>query len=326
MNLVRAELERLLARRFTRVLLVFMFAAFLVTFLTMVSSTHTPTPAELAQAEQALASDRINAEEWYRSCVSLNGGEEARTTSRVIERCGPDTRSASVANYLSQVFVFSTVIRPLVYFLAAFLALFGFLVGASYVGAELTSGGMTNLLLWRPRRDVVLGTKLATLLGTVLAVSVLVTAGYVGAFWGLANSAGMPGTVSRGFWISLGLLCVRAIGLGLLFTALGFGIATLGRHTAAALGVIAGYLVVWEVGARIVLAVTQSPRSELLMLSTYIAAWMNGRVSIYPSQCFDGACGSAYDITFGHAAVAFGLLLAVCVGGAFVNFRRRDLT
>ena len=50
-------------------------------------------------------------------------------------------------------FTFAEEAEPLLYFLIAFLALFGFLVGASYIGADLNSGGVVNLLLWRPRPD-----------------------------------------------------------------------------------------------------------------------------------------------------------------------------
>ena len=49
------------------------------------------------------------------------------------------------------------------------LALFGFAVGASFVGAEWHSGGMMNLLLWRPRRLALLAQKLGALLLSVLA-------------------------------------------------------------------------------------------------------------------------------------------------------------
>ena len=38
------------------------------------------------------------------------------------------------------------------------------MIGASFVGAEWNSGGMMNLLLWRPQRLKVLSTKLAALL------------------------------------------------------------------------------------------------------------------------------------------------------------------
>ena len=54
---------------------------------------------------------------------------------------------------------------------AGILALFGFVVGASFVGAEWNTGGMMNLLLWRPKRLPVLFTKLAALLSAVLGLS-----------------------------------------------------------------------------------------------------------------------------------------------------------
>ena len=55
--------------------------------------------------------------------------------------------------------------------LAALLALVAFVIGASFVGAEWNSGGMMNLLLWRPQRLQVLGTKLAALLVGLTALT-----------------------------------------------------------------------------------------------------------------------------------------------------------
>ncbi|MFC3504875.1 hypothetical protein ACFOOK_28450 [Micromonospora krabiensis] len=75
--------------------------------------------------------------------------------------------------------------------------LFGFLVGASYIGADLNSGGVVNLLLWRPRRLAVLGAKLGTLLGSVLVLSLLASAAYLGTFWVIGQTAGLASGVER---------------------------------------------------------------------------------------------------------------------------------
>src|SRR5262249_10116209 len=138
-------------------------------------------------------------------------------------------------------------------FLAAYLALFGFLVGSTFVGAELSSGGMTNLLLWRPKRLQVLGAKLGVLLGSVGLFSVLFSAVYVGTFYAIAQVTGYVGTVDSALVSGAGLLLVRGLGLVLIVTACAFGVATLGRHTAAALGLATAYVVVWEGGARLIM-------------------------------------------------------------------------
>ncbi len=324
-NLVRAELHRLLARRFTQVVFVLMLAAFGITFATTVASTHTPTRAELVAAEQAADLQR----EYLRTAIvqcEERRAEALRTgNARFAEDCRSlDPNRVRLEDFLDGVFVFGESAGDLVYFLAAFLALFGLLVGASYVGAELTSGGMTNLLLWRPRREVVLGTKLGTLLGTVGAISVASIVAYVGGFWLLAEAAGLPGNLDAQFWTQLGLLCLRAWLLALVFTTLGFCLATLGRHTAAALGVFAAYLVLWEIGARIVLNVIRWPRAETLMFSNYVGAWLAKRITVYDLCALDGC--APYQLTLWHAAGVFAVLLALIAGAAFVSFRRRDMS
>lgn len=322
MNLVRAEAQRLLARRFTQVLLILLLAAFGVTFATIVGSTHQPTTAEMVAAERQAAELQANQEQWYQRCLEADAA--TGNSSRALQRCGPPPGQIKPAIFLRDVFIFTEEIRPLLYFLTAFLALFGFLVGASYVGAELTSGGMTNLLLWRPGRDVVLATKLGVLLGGVLTTALVGAGVYLGAFWALGTMAGLPGEVNGEFWADTVLFMGRGILLALLFTALGFAVATLGRHTAAALGVLAGYAVLWEVGARIVLSVLDERRSEAWMFSTYVVAWMEKRYSFY-AGCFGAGDDCRQTITFWHAGVVFAALLAIVVGGAFLNFRRRDL-
>jgi ABC-2 type transport system permease protein len=316
MNLVRAELERLAARRFVQVMAVILLAAFAITVATTAASSHRPGAAEVTRAQQQVDEERANLEQWRRDC-------EARPTPTNCEDIHPD--QARLENYLADVFIFTDEIAPLVYFLAAFLALFGLLVGASFVGAELTSGGMTNLLLWRPRRITVLGTKLGVVLAGVGALAVVATIVYLGTFWALAEATGLPGDQDAGFWASLVLRCLRGILFAMSATALGFGIATLGRHTAAALGVVAGYLVLWEIGARVVLEVLRSNAPEQVMGSTYVVAWLSGEVTFPGRYCGPSGCGEAIQYTWVHGAVMGALALALCVGAAFTSFRRRDL-
>lgn len=321
MNLVRAELQRLLARRFTQVLLLLVLAALTITFATTVVSSHQPTERELTLAQEQATQYRADREATYRQCLEIT--TRLGDAGQVGNRCGPPPSEIRTEDFLYGVFVFEREMPNLLYFLAAFLALFGFLVGASYVGAELTSGGMTNLLLWRPRRDVVLGTKLGVLLAGVTAVALTVIGLYVGAFWALAQTTGLPGDLSGRFWGGIVLQVLRTVALVGVVTALGFALATLGRHTAAALGAAATYVVVWEIGARIVMAAVDWRRTESYMLSSYIIAWMNGDYTAYEFACDGIDC--AYTLSYTHATFVFAVLLAAVVGTAFVVFRKRDL-
>lgn len=321
MNLALAELSRLVARRFVQLMAVLLIAAFGVTVATTVASSHQPTTSEWQQAEREVEQAEARIEQVREDC-------ERREVSAAF--CDAYTeREPRVEDYLFGVFVFSQEITGLIYFMIAFLALFAFLVAASFVGAELNSGGMTNLLLWRPQRLLVLGTKLGTVLAGVLALSLVASVLYIGAFYAIAEVGGVPGDLDGEFWRDLTLTVVRGLGFILFAAAIGFGAATLGRHTAAALGLIATYAIVWEIGARIVFEVIELGRPDQYMLSSYIGAWMAGDVSFYDRYaCNDGFgsfCDGRYELTWAHAAAVFAIVLAALVGGAFATFRHRDL-
>ncbi|PZG22867.1 ABC transporter permease [Micromonospora craterilacus] len=336
MNLIRAELERLGARRFVQLMVVLLVLAFGVTAATTLASSHTPTAVELAEAQRQVASDRRAMELEHDRCLARDRGDVPRTAddfSYLPDDCSqldPALREYQpvTADYLSGVFTFTRQAMPLLYFLVAFLMLFGFLVGASYIGADLNSGGVVNLLLWRPRRLTVLGAKLGTLLGAVLGLSLLASAAYLVTFWVIAQIAGYPGPTNAAFWASLGAVWGRGLVLVLLVTAGGFAIATIGRHTSAALGAVAAYLVLWELGGRIVLQILEVARHDQLMLVSYIGAWLAGEMSFWDNTPCPpyGSCTGNYTLTWGPALTVLLLLTSGLTAAAFAMFRRRDLT
>ncbi|MBM0234195.1 ABC transporter permease subunit [Micromonospora sp. STR1_7] len=337
MNLVRAELERLSARRFVQLMVVLLVLAFGVTAATTLAGSHKPSADELASARAQATEARRGMEMAFQECLARQNGtlpprEPESYYPRDCSEIDPvrSERLPITADYLPGVFSFAEQARPLLYFLIAFLVLFGFLVGASYIGADLNSGGVVNLLLWRPRRLTVLGAKLGALLGSVLALSVLASLFYLATFWVIGQTAGLAGRLSGDFWRSLGAVHGRGMVLVLLASALGFAIATLGRHTSAALGAVAAYAVVWELGARLVLEIVDARRPDQLMLSSHIGAWLTGETRFWDSQlCADSRpgvyCESFYSLTWGPALLVLLVITGGLTAAAFVVFRRRDL-
>lgn len=337
MNLIKAELSRLASRRFVQILTVLLFVVFAITATVTLASTHQPTPTEWAYAEQQAEQQRTESLRWQDQCLAAHQpgtpDEIRRQYPENPGQCRVDISKIKAEDFLYDALVFRKVIFVLIGFLAAYLALFGFLIGATFIGAELSSGGVTNLLLWRPQRLRVLGAKLGVLLGVVGVFSTLFTLLYVGVFWALGNTNGFPGNLEEGFWGRLTLMCARGIGLALVATAISFAVAVIGRHTAASLGLLTAYVVVWEGGARIVMQVLNTRLQEPWFLSTYVGAWMAGRLEIwnpYTACVYDGIsegnCGGVYFITWGHALAVFAVLLLVLVGGAFAHFRKRDIS
>lgn len=329
-SLLRAEFERLLSRRFVQLVTVLILAVFGITVAVTMAGSHQPSATEWASAtEQARTNNEVH-REMYENCLAAKEpGATAVQRAQFPGRCTYVEQMPE--DFLYDTYVFRTSIKPLVGFLAAYLALFGFLIAATFAGAELSSGGAVNLLLWRPQRLRVLGAKLAVVLGSVGVFSAVFAAAYVGTFYGIAKATGYVGSADAEFMGDVTLLTVRGVGLALIVTALSFGIAVIGRHTAAALGLLTAYVVVWEGGARLIMEVLNTRLSEPWFLSTYVGAWMLGEVEVYDyyATCLSdfGGCYDNYIyIYWWHAAIVFAVLLAAVVGGAFALFRRRDIT
>jgi ABC-2 type transport system permease protein len=213
---------------------------------------------------------------------------------------------------------------------AGVLTLFGFVVGASFIGAEWNSGGMMNLLLWRPRRITVLAAKLGTMLLGVLAISAGYLVIWVAAFWTIGATRGIVGELTSGFWQSLALDGVRAVALALAAAAVGFALASLGRHTAMALGVGIGYALVVEIGTFIIFGVLGTQYSQRFRLSTYVAAWLVKKITLYdetpvcdPTGCTDLR---TYVITWQQGGLVLGSIVVLSLLAAFAAMHRRDVT
>ena len=117
------------------------------------------------------------------------------------------------------------------------------MIAGSFIGAEYSSGSLANWLSFIPRRGRVFASKLAT----ITVFSALVSA----AATGLALTAAL--VIARAYDLPVGRLTAELgmLGRGVLvavaLAVLGFCIGTIGRHTAAAIGALLGYLFVWFV-------------------------------------------------------------------------------
>jgi ABC-type transport system involved in multi-copper enzyme maturation permease subunit len=184
---------------------------------------------------------------------------------------------------------------------------------------------MTNLLLWRPNRMQVLGTKLGVGLGLIGVVSVVFSLIYIGTFYAIAATMGYAGGMTTESWSNVGLITLRGLGLALLAGLISFAIATIGRHTAAALGALLGYVIVWEGGARLIMEVANRSGggNDPFFLSSYVAAWFAGRYDYY--TYFNYNDSGPWSIHWWQAAVVFAVLGGAALAVAFTGFRRRDL-
>ncbi|MEU5937699.1 ABC transporter permease subunit [Micromonospora sp. NPDC047548] len=338
MSLYRTELRRLTKRRFTRWsallgLLVLVAVVVGVFFTNQKIDAGARAKAERA-AEQQWQRDVRNNEQYRVECDKAKAGGSAQA-GQFPEDCSaiqPPPREAIQAEwFLPSTFDFRTSFGNTLLPLAAILALVGFVVGASFVGAEWSTGGMMNLLLWRPKRLTVLLTKLAALLTGLLAVALPTTALWFGSFWLVATLRGSTEKMTSGTWQSFALTGLRGVVLALVTAAIGFALASLGRHTAMALGGVIAVMVVGQFGLGILLRMAGVRFVEAWLLPTYALAWIQKEVKLEDwESCqatYFGECKpDTLTVTWQQSSVLLAVGLTVILGAAFWTMRRRDIS
>jgi ABC-2 type transport system permease protein len=335
MSLYKAETRRLVKRRFTKL---FVFCGLLVlaavaagVFLTnqKVSPQTVAKANAEAQAQYQQAVRETNQQ--IQECQAAQGTPRASNFPPKCDITPPSPSDIDPQWFMPASFDFRSKFPEMVTTLAAVLALVAYIVGASFVGAEWHSGGMMNLLLWRPRRLQVLGTKLAALLAGTTVLTVVLGAIWTAGFYAVAMARGSTAKMTSGAWQSIALMEARALGLVLVAGALGFGLASIGRHTAMALGVAIGVIVVLQFGVAAVLGLANVKFPELYLAPFWVIAWLNKQ---YVAENFQSCASSpsggcqteTFTITWQMAGSAMVLLFVLVVGGAMWTMRKRDIT
>jgi hypothetical protein len=339
MRLLGAELSRLVGRRFTKIMtgtvLVVLIAigiGLAVTSHRHDAATRAAALAQIQQMHQQQLADQRDCEQQQKTGQPSARGLMFPPGFDCAQLANFGPSADEVEAFEPHQFTFRDETDDLLALVGFLLGLLAFAVGASFVGAEWSSGGMMTLLLWRPRRLRLLAGKLAALLIGVLVTGIVVSVAWVAGLYAIATTRGDASRITGGVLTSLALADARALALALAAAILGFGLASIGRHTATALGAAVGYIVIFELGARIVLRLIDVPRPERFLLSNYAAAWLN------KSQRFldDRACrhqiggGSCQPINWmihmNQGAVVGGVLVVLVLAWTFWAFRRRDIT
>ncbi|MFI6824477.1 ABC transporter permease subunit [Micromonospora sp. NPDC050187] len=337
MSLYVTELRRLGKRRFTRYMtligLLVLLAVAVGTFLT----NQKIGPEQRAAAERTAQSqyeEQVRYSEQERAACDRAKAAGEPTNGRYPDDCSvitPPTRESFEAQwFLPSTFDFRTSFGSTLVTYAAILGLIAFVVGASFVGAEWSTGGMMNLLLWRPKRLNVLLTKLAALLTGVVAVTVLGLLAWTAAFWAVGSFRGSTDKMTSGVWQSFALTGLRGFALVVVAAVVGFALASLGRHTAFALGGVLAVGVVGQFGLGVVLALADVKFPEAWLIPTYGLAWMGKEVKLqnYDACNFSVSGGCEPDvltITWQHSSVLLATGLVLALGAAIWSMRRRDI-
>jgi len=233
-DLFRSEFLRARSRRILPMMLVGGVLLIVVAMVIAGANSQKPTAAEIAAA-QAFSRKQFN------QCMrGQYGGQLPPGYDTLQELCADET-----SPHTDTGLQFGDAALLLEH-TSTFVVLLGVALAASLGGADWSAGTMTTLLTWEPRRVRVLLVRALVVALSVAFVTLLLQAILFGSF---SLAVALRGT-SLG--APSGLLGTAALtGLRVSTVAVGFGlvalaIATIGRSTVAALGVLFGYLVLVE--------------------------------------------------------------------------------
>lgn len=327
MRLTGVELRRLTARRLT---VIGVLGMLLVTAFLLFATWQDARPLSADEQRQAQVhfetahKDWVENAEQYRATCEAEWHKQPDPKPKLEELCSyPEP---TIDDFGKPRTVFAEAMPVLLLAASYFLVFAAFLIGASFVGAEFSTGAIGNWLTFEPRRLRVYASKLlAAAIGLAPVVAVVLAIQLIGSFL-IIDQLGDTSTTTGKVWGDLVATGGRVVLMTALAAALGGVVGLLLRHTAAAIGLAMGYLVLIEG----VFAGFLSQAQPWLVKLNFDAFVRHG-TEYYVTECSTGSDGNYMcdsiekTLSFEHGAWYLGILaVALVLLGAAV-FHRRDV-
>jgi ABC-2 type transport system permease protein len=313
-DLFRSELLRARSRRILPMMLVGGVLLIVVAMVIAGANSHKPTAAQIASADAAF-------QKQFAECMQgqvLGPGPQLPPGYTSLAQFCADEAAPNVDTGLQ----FRDA-ALLLQHTSTFVVLLGVALAASLGGADWSAGTMTTLLTWEPRRIRVLLTRAVVVALVVVSVTLFLQGVLLGSFRLAVALRGTslgapPGLIGDALQTGLRVSAV-AVGFGLVALA----IATIGRSTVAALGVLFGYLVLFE---GVIAGLRPSIQDRLLVRA--------GGVIVSQQPIFDQNGSFSSDLSNQLPRVLLGLTEASVVAAVYVvvlmvlalfAFRTRDV-
>ncbi len=324
-RLAGAELRRLCYRRLVRVVALLAVLGFLAAMFTSYRQHNRPGAADLAAATRSRDQLIAQLDQGYADCLKTQPPADAE------KFCGPPPTAEDLplSQFLTRRPLEAGQVSDYALAIGVALAMLGFVIGASFIGAEWSSRDLVSWLYWEPRRLRLMAAKLVALVGALLAVAVLAQLIWFGAAHLLLHYRGQPvsslGPRAHYFWRHVVDAQLRAVLLVLPTTVLGFALANLMRNTAAAFGTGFVYFAVVESVLR-----SWNPDWQPYLLTTNIGAWVsNNGLTVYGRQVFDRQVNAfiarPIHLSNAHGATVLAVYAALVLLISLAVFWRRDV-
>lgn len=299
-DLIRSELLRIWSRRIVRVLTILAVLGILVGVTIGAVQSREP---DLVAARQAY-------EETNQRCLA--GGfvpeDQLPPDVTIEEFCADNVQLDTFIQGSLRLSSLSALLKGT----AFILIVVGLVIGASSVGADWQAGTMAVLLTWEPRRLRVFLVRVGVVVVSLFILAVALQSVFSLALAAAASLRGTTVGTESPWLIGVVWTVLRIAGTAALGAWLGVTLATIGRNTAAALGVAFGYIAIVESLLRGFI-----PKISRSLLSTNLVVFVDGRA---------GASETGSTISVGGAAIAIALYAGVLLIVALTLFRTRDVT
>lgn len=320
-RLLAAELRRALSRRATWILLI---GGVLLAALSLFGALETTKSLTAQSQADARTTYEVIHSDWQKNHVQLE--TECRTNigtdaapSEIDRTCAqPEPR---LEEFLGHTTLLSGL-REALMVLLPMLLLLGFVLGSTLVAAEHTSGAMSTLLTFEPRRSRVYVAKLVAATLTALALAtvttLLILGGFVLAYARTSVDPTPPGTTSQ-VLSTAGRLALAGGLAGLVGAVTGFVL----RHTGACLGAAVGYAIAAEMILRQI-----KPGITPWLIGSNMLGFVQHGLGWQLERCKPGGYECMLIpkyLTFGHSLVFLGVLTVVLTLLGLLSFRRRDV-
>jgi ABC-2 type transport system permease protein len=325
-GLVGVELRRLWWRRLTKVAVA---AVVLFIGASVYNAYNASTPERLAQQLDSYRIMQQEAPRMIEECRKQQAIERDRSGDQTLDfGCDQQAQTPTLEQMGLTLPLADTITEGIAKTIALLLAFVALLLGASFVGAEFSTGSMGLWLTFQPRRLRVAASKLtaAAVGGAVVAVLGLVLTNLGARMVAVVNRPGSelelpPAPPLEEPLAALGLrIVVLAVGAGVVGAALGL----LLRHTAAIIGTVLGFAVVVE---GIVMQAFLQGRLQQWSVLKNIEAFVEKGTTYFAESCGPTSCDyTERTLTYTHGWVFLLVVALAVVLAGVAAFRSRDVT
>ena len=290
-------------------------------------SSKPPSAAEMASAQanfdMSLADWELNGEEYLADCIASEAKDQ-ETNPDADWGC-EDMAAPVFENWFYPTPTFAESAASVLPNIGVLLVFAAFAMGVSFIAAEFSSGSIGNWLTFEPRRGRVYGTKVGASGISVAPIAIVAATVTLAGVW-LANSINDNiGTMTSEIWGDVAQSGARVLLVTVAFAMLGVAMGTIVRHTAVAIGIIVGYVIIVE---GMIGNFFRDLQPWLLNLN--LQAVLNDGAMYWTTVCTDSPTGQMCEgientVSLGHGAGVIGVLVAVVIAVAALVFRRRDV-